>query len=438
MKRFFASLCCGGTLCITAWVAGCSLHGTASPPLEPQSSNGTGNPYISQPGTGAGFKVITDTFANQTSLGEAAASHGQVPGDVWVTDRNNSSLDQFNISTGKITAFTTPTTSQPIADTLGPDGRIWFMEFKGNVIYAITTSSPFQISSYSVILGGVTYFPASGLTTGPDGNIWYAADNGYAAVMSTSGVMLAAYALAPGCAGVRIAKGPDGNLWITTNCSIIERVTPSGTVTPFTVPNNQMAWDIIAGPDGNMYFTEAGTVNRLGKITLSTGTVSEINSPDFFWNGTGLIVVGNQIWFVDEESSGFNAIGRFDAAKQKFLTPLGLPNPIKDTRSQFFAMGGDGNVYFTNTNGDIGVRILLAMKLVPRSATIGPNGTQTITVSETNYGGTWTAASNDNNVATVAPASSSTFVVTGHAAGTAKIKISDAQGNSAICVITVT
>lgn len=444
MTRSFTSFVRVEILLTALLLTGCAFHGAASTPLAQPLTGGAGIGHISQNGNGEQWKAIVDPYANQTSLGEAAGSwHAQQPGFMWVTDRNNSSLDQLNLSTGKITAFTTSTTSQPIADTLGPDERIWFMEYKGTVLYAMATSSPFQISQYSVMLGGVTYFPTSGLTTGPDGNIWYAADNGtsngYAAVMSTSGTMVAAYQLTPGCAGVRIASGPDGNLWLTTTCSIIERVTPTGTVTAFTVPNNNMGWYIMHGPDGNMYFTEVGSVQRLGKITLSTGVVSEIASPDFLYMGTGLITVGDQIWFVDELNSGYNAIGRFDVSTQKFLTPMEPPPPNNGTRSQFFAMGHDGNVYFTNTNGELGVRILLSMKLVPDKATIAPGGTQTVTVSETNYSGTWTAASNDKNVATVAPGgSSNTFVVTGHAAGTARIKISDAKGNSAVCVITAT
>jgi hypothetical protein len=64
----------------------------------------------------------------------------------------------------------------------------------------------------------------------------------------------------------RITAGPDGNLWVTEfNASKIGRLTPSGTITEFSVPSTPTA--ITAGADGSLWFTER-YVNRVARIRL--------------------------------------------------------------------------------------------------------------------------------------------------------------------------
>jgi hypothetical protein len=47
----------------------------------------------------------------------------------------------------------------------------------------------------------------------------------------------------------------------------IGRITTSGTVTEYVIPTaNSYPQAIVAGPDGNMWFTEAAT-NKIGRIT---------------------------------------------------------------------------------------------------------------------------------------------------------------------------
>ena len=67
---------------------------------------------------------------------------------------------------------------------------------------------------------------------------------------------------------VGITAGPDGNLWFTeARASKIGRITTSGGFAEFPVPTASSEPDgITAGPDGNLWFTEfAG--NNIGRIT---------------------------------------------------------------------------------------------------------------------------------------------------------------------------
>ena len=73
-----------------------------------------------------------------------------------------------------------------------------------------------------------------------------------------------------------IAVGPDGNLWFTdAGQNEIGRITTAGAITKFPVPTAASGvFGIIGGPDGNLWFTEQPT-NKLGRITPA-GVVTEL------------------------------------------------------------------------------------------------------------------------------------------------------------------
>src|SRR5438094_6547328 len=70
-----------------------------------------------------------------------------------------------------------------------------------------------------------------------------------------------------------ITAGPDGNLWFTDGgVSQIGRVTPSGSFTEYPVPTSDSGpARITTGPDGNLWFTEE-CGNNIGRVTLASAT----------------------------------------------------------------------------------------------------------------------------------------------------------------------
>jgi hypothetical protein len=66
------------------------------------------------------------------------------------------------------------------------------------------------------------------------------------------------------------------------------------------------------------------------------------------------------------------------------------------------------------------------------------NQTATVAVSEPGYTGTFTAQSNATGVATVSPASGTSFTLTAITAGTAAVAFTDSYGNVAQLIVTVT
>ena len=68
-----------------------------------------------------------------------------------------------------------------------------------------------------------------------------------------------------------ITAGPDGNLWFTEAASAIGRITPAGTITEYALPTGGRGLRAIAaGPDGNLWFTEYGKIGRITPTATPT------------------------------------------------------------------------------------------------------------------------------------------------------------------------
>jgi streptogramin lyase len=89
-----------------------------------------------------------------------------------------------------------------------------------------------------------------------------------------------------GQAGAGIVEGPDGNFWVTRERTI-DRVTPHGEITQFSLPAKHAAGQIISGPEGALWFTEEAKGESsnvpieclVGKITTS-GQITEHSIPN--------------------------------------------------------------------------------------------------------------------------------------------------------------
>ena len=110
-----------------------------------------------------------------------------------------------------------------------------------------------------------------------------------------------------------ITAGSDGNLWFDAADmdgfnNQIGRITPSGKIIEFQVPNRlSYVNGITAGPDGNLWFTEDTSNHsqegKIGRITL-TGTIREFPLPTPR-GGPGAITGGpdGKIWFSERNSN---------------------------------------------------------------------------------------------------------------------------------------
>ena len=127
---------------------------------------------------------------------------------------------------------------------------------------------------------------------------------------------------ANGCGPTGITSGPDGNLWFTeAGGNTIGRITPSGSITEFPIPmannsphgiTNSSPFGITSGPDDNLWFTEQAG-NTIGRITPA-GTIQEFPLPTTCNNqhpcGPTGITSGSDgnLWFTEQYVSKIGRI----------------------------------------------------------------------------------------------------------------------------------
>jgi streptogramin lyase len=227
--------------------------------------------------------------------------------------------------------------SDPAAIALGPDDNMWFTD-EGesneheNLIGRVTPVG--KIVEFPFVTAGVE---GSGhldsIVKGADGDMWFTDviyhthydAHGFIGRVSPDGA-ITTYAIPTGNAvnlpeqsiPAGIAQGPDGNMWFTDqggnyeNRPLIGRISPSGEITEFPVPELipefpirhvvGLPMGIVQGSDGAMWFRLGASA--IGRVT-PTGSITEY--------GLGIRSLGpitpgpeGDIWIGDEE----NEVGR--------------------------------------------------------------------------------------------------------------------------------
>jgi virginiamycin B lyase len=142
-----------------------------------------------------------------------------------------------------------------------------------------------------------------------------------------------------------IVAGPDGNVWFT-EAGAIARISPTGAITEFHAGLNPGSepFDLVLGADGSLWFSDIGATKALGRITPS-GVITEHSiglNPGSVPENVTLGADGN-VWFLDLGAT--RAIGRVTPSGEISeysggLNPVSQPNDI--------TTGPDGNVWFTD------------------------------------------------------------------------------------------
>jgi virginiamycin B lyase len=127
-----------------------------------------------------------------------------------------------------------------------------------------------------------------GITTGPDGELWFTESGRFIGEelsggnkigrISPEGSITEFLIPTPQSGPIAIIAGPDGNLWFTEEvANKIGRISPQGVITEFPLPTQSDPHEIAAGPDGALWFTK-GKANKIGRITTS-GSITEFPVP---------------------------------------------------------------------------------------------------------------------------------------------------------------
>ena len=285
-------------------------------------------------------------FAVPTAETSRAGSLGP-DGNMWFTEYKGEKIGRITTS-GTIAEFAIPTeNARPEGLTAGPEGNLWLAERKGNKIGMITPSG--AISEFAI---PTAESEPEDIALGPDGNLWFTEYKANKIGRITPAGVITEFSLPTAESGpLGIAPGPDGNVWFTEyKKGQIGRITPSGSIIEFPMPTAESGpWHIAPGPDGNLWFTEFKD-DKIGRITPN-GVFSEFSIPTAESLPTGIASgPDGNIWFVEYKG---NKIGR--------ITPSGtiteFPLSSAESGPSSLEAGPDGNVWFAESNTDSIARI---------------------------------------------------------------------------------
>jgi streptogramin lyase len=311
-------------------------------------------------------------------------SPGSAPGPVAITVGPDGALWFVGVpgkigritTTGVVTEFALPAGATATAITAGPDGALWFTGVPGEV-GRITTSgvvTEFPVPAVPPPAGspaGTASTPAtlSGITVGPDGALWFAGVPGEIGRITTSGVVtefplpeIPPPAGSPaGTAGTvvtaaGVTAGPDGALWFTDtqpSNSLVGRITTTGAVTEYPTTLN-LNPTIATGPDGDLWVSGGAD---LARITPS-GDITLFRAPGNFSNVAELTrgPDGN-VWFTEEENGTTvgeqPAIGAISHAGATSLYPIPQGTTLDPSRGlaldpTSITTGPDGAMWFAD------------------------------------------------------------------------------------------
>lgn len=274
------------------------------------------------------------------------------------------------------------------------------------------------------------YVQNGGFSVGPDNNVWFTEQKHVARITPAGVITEFTYpSAATSNTDGATAAGPDGNVWFTEyQNGKVGKINPtSHVITEYDVsatPNFcANPAQIVAGPDGNMYFECAYTY--LGQITTAGVAQRFYDAYGTSYVAQGLIKGpdGNP-WFADQNG---DFIGEFNPSDQSFKTYV---PPYTGGTIYNLAIGPDGNIWAHENIAHTDVFIIHTLVVTPNKLTFTATG-QTAFLTVTEPGTTaWTATSVSPGVCSVAQSSpANKFKVTAAGLGTTSITIKDTIGN---------
>jgi virginiamycin B lyase len=277
----------------------------------------------------------------------------------------------------KITEYKIPKAKAgPLYIVAGPkkEADVWFTEYYDNTLAEISTTGVLtehplvQSPEFSgagpvptVIVPSKGSYPY-GIAVGPDENVWFATSTSSEQFAGKLvGGKVDAYDASAACCIQNIVAGPDGALWYPVSNSLgnlglntINRITTAGKLTlSVSLPYASVPDIVTPGPDDTLWFTLSGS-GQIGRITTK-GVVTNLYAIPTANSAPYDIVLGpdGAFWFTEYGSS---KIGRITTSghitEYKTLTKNSGPAGI--------TVGPDGAIWFVEFAGNKVGRITTA------------------------------------------------------------------------------
>lgn len=143
----------------------------------------------------------------------------------------------------------------------------------------------------------------------------------------------------------RLALGPDGNIWVALGSDNpdVARVSPDGTVTPFTATDLNSPVGIVAGPDGNMWATQTNAIVKFSPANPAGATKTTINQ---IGSSKGIVVgQDGNLW----TGSDANVI-RIPPGNPGGFTVI--PSNVPNFSARETTSSSDGTIWVANGEGN--------------------------------------------------------------------------------------
>lgn len=267
----------------------------------------------------------------------------------------------------------------------------------GNQLTEFTVSTPNSADVSDVVLGS-------------DGNLWFTLREGNAIGRITPSGTVTRFSLShPNSNLDAITLGPDGNVWFG-GYGVFGKITPAGVITEY--PQSGGTRSVTTGPDGNLWFGTDGA--QIMKVSPA-GAVLDLYYPALGSNTQGIegITTGpdGSLWFTAADGSQ-GKVGKITTGGVITLFNVPSGNPLEITA------GADGNLWYGALQAKIG-------KVTPQGQAteyaLPANVAFSMAIVGGPDGNVWSYG--QNNITKIAPDGSiSTYAVQGsimHSAGLA-------------------
>ena len=304
-----------------------------------------------QPGSFLHATLITSSAFPTTFYPDGIEPDGE--GNVYVASLNDK-IFQYNITTGKMTAFTG---ALPGLDDLLPLQGLgghsvpdyWFFEEAAEQ-FGMLNPTTGQITEIPLATSGSPQ--VDGIAPGPGGTIWFTEFNtDRIGMIDTNTDQITEFSVTtPGAQPYGIVESPDGNIWFTeAGANKVGRINATTHVIqefPIDSSGNDDPEGITIGPDSNLWFTLTGT-NKIGVMNRSTGAMAGEYSVPTANAGLAQIVsdpVNGNLWFTEEAADQVGRINPTTKAVAEFAMPTAGAAP--DT----IAVDKSGNIWIIESN----------------------------------------------------------------------------------------
>ncbi len=247
--------------------------------------------------------------------------------NLWFTESSYNVVGRISTN-GVIQEFAIPFNVTGTGITLGPDGRLWLLDYGTEYVPgALTNGGIVAITLSNSVVTGAAYYNSNltvhsrpfSITTGPDGNLYFTEQlAGRIGRITTNGIITETAVTPTNTQPLDITTGPDGALWFTQAATnALGRIDTNLNITQFNLPANNTAGavadepnGIVLGKDGSLYYTDS-PAGILGRATVdgTNFTVTQYYTPTT--NASPwLLATGSDenVWFCELAA---NAVGKF-------------------------------------------------------------------------------------------------------------------------------